>query len=406
MDERFKPPTSRGYAAVAVVAALLGLLFATYSTLDYAAHLDRRLHDMHCSFIPGASPSGDAEACRAAMYSPYSALLKDEYWGGIPISLFALGAFAFYLGFAVYLLVAGRAAPRSAVRFFGIVSFAPLTVSVMMFVISVSRLGQLCKTCVGIYFASILLAVAGGFALASLRHRPASSVSAGAELLVPLAGLVVLGASTLVPAVVYAGSLPDHRPFLTRCGELKVEAPKVGELVPLRGVRPVRQAMFFEDPLCPTCKAFHERLELEGVLDRLDAKLVLFPLDSECNWMLSEPLHPGACLVSKAVLCGGDQAKTVLGWAYEEQERLTAAGKAGPNALKELLRVRFGDALIRCVDDRKTDVRLNQHLHFASENKIPVSTPQMYLGKQRICDEDTDIGLRYTLTQLAPEVLR
>src|SRR5690606_1020432 len=259
MDERFHPPQarSRGYAVIAVVAALLGLLFATYSTLDYAAHLDRRLHDMHCSFIPGAAPSSDAEACRAAMYRPYSALLKDEYWGGIPISLFALGAFAFYLGFAVYLLVAGRAAPRSAVRFFGIVSFAPLTVSVMMFVISVSRLGQLCKTCVGIYFASILLAVAGGFALASLRHRPASSVSAGAELLVPPAGLVVLGASTLVPAVVYAGSLPDHRPFLTRCGELKVEAPKVGELVPLRGVRPVRQAMFFEDPLCPTCKAFH-----------------------------------------------------------------------------------------------------------------------------------------------------
>ncbi len=406
MDERFHPPQarSRGYAVIAVVAALLGLLFATYSTLDYAAHLDRRLHDMHCSFIPGAAPSSDAEACRAAMYSPYSALLKDDYWGGIPISLFALGAFAFYLGLAVYLLFAGAAAARSTVRFFGVVSFAPLTVSVMMFVISVSKLGQLCKTCVGIYLASILLAVAGGFALSSLRYRPPARGSS--DLLVALAGLVVLGLSTLVPAVVYAGSLPDHRPFLTRCGELKLEAPKVGELVALRGTRPVRQAMFFEDPLCPTCKAFHERLELEGVLDRLDAKLVLFPLDSECNWMLSEPLHPGACLVSKAVLCAGEQAKTVLAWAYEEQERLTAAGKAGASTLKELLRARFGDSLVRCVDDRKTEVRLNQHLHFASENKVPVSTPQMYLGKQRICDEDTDIGLRYTLTELAPEVLR
>ena len=41
-----------------------------------------------------------------------------------------------------------------------------------------------------------------------------------------------------------------------------------------------------------------------------------------------------------------------------------------------------------------------------SENNIPVSTPQMYLGKRRVCDEDTDLGLRFTLAQLAPEVLK
>jgi hypothetical protein len=30
----------------------------------------------------------------------------------------------------------------------------------------------------------------------------------------------------------------------------------------------------------------------------------------------------------------------------------------------------------------------------------------MYLGKRRVCDEDTDLGLRFTLSQLAPEVLK
>jgi hypothetical protein len=62
--------------------------------------------------------------------------------------------------------------------------------------------------------------------------------------------------------------------------------------------------------------------------------------------------------------------------------------------------------MLSCVDARDTDVQLNRHLHFAAENSIPVSTPQMYLGRQRVCDEDTDIGLRFTLSQLAPEVLR
>ncbi|MEO8905282.1 MAG: hypothetical protein ABI627_27505, partial [Polyangiaceae bacterium] len=87
-------PKSKLPAALALVASLLGLLFASNSTLDYAKHLDRRLHDVHCSFIPGAPATSEAEACRVAMYSPYSALFKEHYWGGIPISLFALGAFA------------------------------------------------------------------------------------------------------------------------------------------------------------------------------------------------------------------------------------------------------------------------------------------------------------------------
>jgi hypothetical protein len=91
---------------------------------------------------------------------------------------------------------------------------------------------------------------------------------------------------------------------------------------------------------------------------------------------------------------------------YDNQESVASAGKSGPQALKALLRQRWGENLVRCVDERKTEQRLNNHLHFASDNGIPVSTPQMYLGKRRICDEDTDIGLRYTLNELAPEVLR
>jgi uncharacterized membrane protein len=205
-------------ALIGFVAAAIGLVFATLSTLDYAAHLDRGLHDVHCSFIPGVKPTSDGEACRAAMYSPYSALLKESRWGGIPISLFALGAFTFYLAFSVYLLVGNRTAPRKALGFFGVVSFAPLTVSVAMLVISLTKLGQVCKTCAGIYVASVLLALAGAYALTALRG---SEERARAHWMLPLTWLVALSLATLAPAVVYAASAPDHRPFLTRCGELK-----------------------------------------------------------------------------------------------------------------------------------------------------------------------------------------
>jgi uncharacterized membrane protein len=390
-------------AVIALVASLLGLLFASNSTLDYAAHLDRRLHDVHCSFIPGAPAVAEAEACRAAMYSPYSALLKDQYWGGIPISLFGLGAFCFFAAFSLYVLLSGERTSRRTLGFFALVGSTPLLVSLLMLTISLTQLGQVCKTCAGIYISSALLAfgsVSAWLAARSDTSRPALSLA-----LVP-AWLAALGITTLAPAVVYAASAPDERPYITQCGEIKQPKIKGDSPVKIHGSRAVQPTMLFEDPLCPTCKAFHDRLVAENIIEKLDIELVMFPLDSECNWMLDRPLHPGACIVAKAVLCGEGNSRQVLEWAYGEQEYLSRAGKAGEGVLRAAIKQRWGDGMLRCVDDRKTDVRLNNHLHFASENNIPVSTPQMYLGKRRVCDEDTDLGLRFTLTQLAPEVLK
>ncbi len=395
-------PNSKLPALLALVGSGFGLLFASYSTLDYAEHLDRGLHDVHCSLIPGAPPTSEAEACRAAMYSAYSALFRESMWGGVPIALFALGAFTFFAGFSLYLLLAGEKAPRRAVVFFASVGVTPLIVSLVMLTISVTKLGHLCKTCVGIYVSSFLLASGGLLGLATLRGGMRPLLSA----LFPVAWLAALGVTTLVPAAVYAASVPDERPYLTKCGTLKQPKMSTGEPVLIHGSRAIRPVTFFEDPLCPTCRAFHERLLGEGVFERLDVSLVLFPLDSECNWMLETPLHPGACIVSKAVLCGKDRARQVLEWAYEEQIYLARAGKAGANVLRAAIKQRWGNDLLTCVDDRRTDVLLNQHLHFASDNSIPVSTPQMYLGTQRVCDEDTDIGLRFALSELAPEVLK
>jgi uncharacterized membrane protein len=394
---------SKAPAAIALVASALGLLFASYSTLDYAQHLDRHLHDVHCSFIPGAAATNEAEACRVAMYSPYSALLKDQYWGGVPISLFALGAFCFFAAFSLYLLLSGTRASQRTYAFFALIGVTPLLVSLLMLTISLTQLGQLCKTCVGIYISSFLLAL--GSVTAWLSNRGPSAGPVGGWALIP-AWLVALGVTTLAPAIVYAASVPDQRPYITQCGEIKQPKIKGDSPVKIRGSRAVQPTMLFEDPLCPTCKAFHDRLVTENIIEKLDIELVLFPLDSECNWMVPDPLHPGACIVSKAVLCGEGNSRQVLEWAYSEQEYLARAGKAGEGVLRAAIKHRWGERMLRCVDDKKTDVRLNNHLHFASENNIPVSTPQMYLGKRRICDEDTDLGLRFTLAQLAPEVLK
>ncbi|MEZ4231703.1 MAG: vitamin K epoxide reductase family protein [Polyangiaceae bacterium] len=408
---------------VSLLGALLGLIFGFYSTLDYSAHLDRRLHDVHCSFIPGAAPTSEAEACRAAMYSPYSAFFKDAYWGGIPISLFALGAFSFFLGFAAYLLISGSGAPKRSRLFFAVVGSTPLVVSLTMLTISLTQLGSVCKTCAGIYIGSTVLAIGAWWGAAvkpptapakqgnvaptlAMDGAPKDKPSPALGILLPIGWLAALGLLTLLPSLVYAAQVPDQRPYLGQCGKLKQASADKDKLLKLVTARSVRQATLFEDPLCPTCRAFHERLVHEDIFDKLNAELALFPLDNECNWMLDTALHPGACTVSKAVICGGDQSRQVLDWAYENQEQLSAAGKAGKDPLRAAIQQRWGPSMMNCIDTKTTKDTLNRHLQFAAANSIPVSTPQIYLSGQRICDEDTDIGLRYTLGQLAPELFK
>jgi uncharacterized membrane protein len=405
----------RGAAVVALFAAMLGLVFAGYSTYDYAEQLDRQVHAVHCSFVPGAPVSADAEnPCKAALFSPYSALLRTTYWGGIPISLFGFGAFAFFAGFTVYLAAAGDRSTRNAHSTFVLLAIGPVIASAVMFAISIVHLHALCKLCVGIYVSSVVLFVAAflgkqahGRALRVARSYGEAPVQEPRHgWLLTLACALALGVSALAPAVAYAGALPNYRPLLDKCGKLAAMSEAHHGLLKIPTSHPLRPVILFEDPLCPTCKAFHERLVDEGIFDKLDITMAMFPLDSECNWMLDRALHPGACVMAKAVLCAGnDKARAVLEWAYADQEELREAGKKGASTLLSQISHRWGPDLATCASGNGETQRLNQHLHFAANNHIPVSTPQMFLGDQRLCDEDTDLGLDYTLARLAPELL-
>src|SRR5262245_25744806 len=193
---------TRVIALVALVAAIVGFVFAAYSTHDYAAHLDRQVHSVHCSFIPGAPASEDGDnACKTALFSPYSAILRTSYWGGIPISLFAMGAFGFLAGLGLLIALAKTGPPRWALVLFGIAGIGPLIASIVMFTISATRLHTFCKLCVGIYVCSIVIASASVFCLLQVKRTAGPMMRGG------LIGLVVLLLCTIAPAAVYAGSV-------------------------------------------------------------------------------------------------------------------------------------------------------------------------------------------------------
>src|SRR5260221_10512938 len=103
----------RVWLVLVLVGAAMGLGFAGVSTYDFVQHLDRQVHGLHCSFIPGVGHGTGESGCQIAMMSPYSSVFRTRVWGGLPISLPAMAVFAF-LGFyaADLLLTRPQAVPR------------------------------------------------------------------------------------------------------------------------------------------------------------------------------------------------------------------------------------------------------------------------------------------------------
>jgi uncharacterized membrane protein len=442
------------WLVVVLVGAIVGAVFAAVSTYDFVQHLDRQVHSLHCSFIPGLSHGAGESGCQVAMMSPYSSVFRTHVWGGIPIALAALSVFAFLVFYAMDLLLTRRKDDPRATGFLALATLLPALSSLVMLVISLARLGTTCKLCVGIYLASALC-LAGGIALWR-RAVAAARVGAGgidprtnggddgdggdprdprdrggdpafvgtakpgtpgtprshARLVAVegptraastgfLAGMFGIGvAFVAVPVLLYLALAPDHARFIGTCEGLAHPADSYGVMArfehgPATGV-PVIEVL---DPLCPACRAFEQRLAASGLAARLDRKAVVFPLDSTCNWMVTETTHPGACTVSEAVLCAGDKAPEVIAWAFEEQDRIRDETRADPGAAARIVKQRFPE-LAACVGSPEARTRLNKSMRWIVANNLRVLTPQVFIDNVKLCDEDVDLGLEYTLSNM------
>lgn len=396
----------RVHIAILVVACLIGLAFASVSTFDFAQHLDRQVHDLHCSFIPGqrtATTEGAAAGCQVTLMSPYSSMLRATVWGGIPISLPAMAVFAFLAFRGLDLLGREGLARRRAAGFLFAASAIPVIASAVMGAIAMVELEAACKLCIGIYGASLVTFLAAGLAFASIRK---AELPEGHEQTGPIwwVGIAQLGVFVAVPVLVYVMMMPDYSRYVGTCGKLADTEDKGGIMVPLDGNDSAPVAIEVFDPLCPSCRAFDKRLAAAGLDARMHRKAVLFPLDDTCNWMVEGAMHPGACTISEAILCAdankqGPSAQQVIAWAFENQERVRESAKSDPAAARTMVTQQF-PALGACVGSAEVQQRLNKSLRWAVAHSIPVLTPQLYVDGTKLCPEDTDLGLEYSLTGL------
>jgi len=394
----------RGPVLVALAGALVGALFSALSTTDFMQHLDRQVHAIHCSFIPGAAKEIAESGCRTVMMSPYSSFFREQLWGGVPISLWSLAVFAFLAYRAALILWRGHTSAGET-KVLLVATLLPVAMSVAYGALSVARLDALCKVCIGIYAASAV-----AFAGALLAHRARPSAPGEARFgpaLLEGTGLVV----ALTIAYLALAPRPDPKTSLLGCGALVRAEDTAGVMIPLTSNAGV-PAIEVLDPLCPSCKAFDQRLAASAFGERLDLRAVLFPLDSTCNWMVTEAIHPGACAVSEAVLCASGvgsgrrdavAAGAVLKWAFGRQAELRALAATDERALRAEIEREF-PAVKGCLGGALVRSKLTKSLRWAVANAIPVLTPQLFVRDSRVCDEDTDLGLEFTLARmLSPE---
>ena len=379
--------------------ALAGVVFAGVSSYDFIAHLDRQVHAITCSIVPGLGPkdTSGASGCHAVLMSPYSSVLRELTWGGIPISLPALGVFVFLLFRAVDLLLGKRIARRETV-FLIAATALPVLTSIVYSIISLTMIGTVCKVCVGIYVASLGVFVAA--IVAHVQSKPAGGTEATKGSSWGLWGFYFVEGVAMValPLLLYLALKPAYADSLLGGSGLRHPEDKYGVMIDLGGAGAV-PAVEVLDPLCPACKAFSERLAASEKGEQLHIKYVLFPLDKQCNWMVGESLHPGACAVSEAILCAGSRAAAVLHWAFAHQDDLRAQGGQSQAAVYARIKRQFPE-LEGCVGQPAVRSRINKSLRWIVANSLPVLTPQLFVRNRKLPDEDTDLGLDYVLSRV------
>lgn len=381
-----------GWLLLLALAAVFGAVMAGVSTRDFISHLDGQVHAIACSVMPGGEAVIGQSGCKEAMLSPWSSLFRQRYWGGLPVSLLGFAVFAFMAALGVAVAVRGRITRRDT-GFVLLASLVPVGASVVWGTLAATRLGEFCQVCVGMYVASGLILLFG--LIAHVRAAPGSGPWPwGRHGVWFLEGVLAVG----LLAGLYAMRAPEDRKSLDGCGSLVSPEDKKGVLLSMPG-QGQTPALAVLDPLCPACRSFDQRLRLSGLDAQMSLKVLLFPLDSQCNWMVKTSLHPGACQVSEAMLCSPAEADDILAWSFENQEHLLELGQNDPKALGDEILARW-PAAKGCLGTARARDRVTSGLRWAVDNALPVLTPQLYVDGTRLCDEDTDLGLEFTLHRM------
>ena len=89
----------------------------------------------------------------------------------------------------------------------------------------------------------------------------------------------------------------------------------------------------------------------------------------------------------------------MLTWAFKHQESLREDAKKDQKAMRGALEQQFPEVR-GCLGGAQVKNKLTKSLRWAVANGLSVLTPQLFVRDRRMCDEDTDLGLDYSLKKM------
>jgi protein-disulfide isomerase/uncharacterized membrane protein len=309
-------------------------VFSAFVAIGLHGYLTTEFYQLKLGVGDGKSICnlGAALNCEVVAVSPYAAFLSIPMalWGLWTNALFALIALGGLLGIST---------PRRSSRLALVFATVIFAASVVMSIISATKLGTYCLFCIGAYATSIFV-FAG-----SLLWAKDQEGSIGEGLREVAAGSKsFLGFFIAIPALAFISNRAVMDSY--GAGQMGIiiqeslndwSSSPAQEFDPTKGLtfqasteEPKVTIVEFVDLLCPHCKAATPSIHAFSE-SRKDVRLIvkIFPLDGTCNPDTRMKAGDGLrCQWSYAVFCAEKLAKKgweALDWVFESQANLFGA---------------------------------------------------------------------------------
>ncbi len=386
MTKQNSLPTSKStrtffYLALGSVGLAIGVHF--YLTLH---HLELKYGLAVGSSICNLSAQF---SCTAASLSKFSELF------GVPMALWgAMTNAALFIWALVYLLSDDQAKSSSRVGIMALSTFIA-SMSVLMLVISLTKLSQLCPFCIATYVLSAVTWV-GFWKGAPAPPLPKSPLAKSSNL--PAKNLVFTAVGIFIATfIIYTGVKKnystDSKGFDAQINAYLQDwrtAPAL-TLIPVEPLikgNPDTNAKFtiveFADFRCGHCKTAATTLDA-FIKVHPDARLVFqtYPLDGECNSAIPQASGT-SCYLARAFLCASKLQKgwEAHDWIFNNQDKMSSTDAARANV--ELMSKDLGidpAALKACTETEETRKAIEGQAALGRQLNIK-GTPTVYVNNR------------------------
>lgn len=332
--------------------------------------------------------------CDSVARSRYAELM------GIPVA--ALGLWYYLVGTFLVWRMSDKSRGLGALELVRLVTTVSVLPTLAMAYYSIS-LGKLCIYCSLLYVLNLALPLVARWAKAEQSASPLSFVRSNIKFLLVL--VIFSGSVSLILPLVVDGYYRQ-----SKAKAVKFEAPaisswrqEVGLELPInltgsgldrdfiRGdVDAPITLIEFSDFECPYCQRTSH--VIEDLLERYKGKLRFvfrhYPLSSECNPYMENPMHKFACTAAKSMICAGLEGEQKY---WEAHDSIFAREDLGQSGLPEFAREQGLDSesFADCMQSEALDRRLARDVNLGKSLGI-TGTPTIYINGKRVRNPSPD----------------